>query len=77
MTEKELLELKTQVDKAKTVVSELTGQRNALMKQFKDDWSCDTIEEADKKLKEIEYSVSNFDSKIASGIKELEEKLQK
>ena len=74
-TEKELLELKSQIDSAKIKVSELTGQQNALMALLKE-WDCKTIEEAEAKLKEMEAEVNSFESKIALGVKELEEKYQ-
>lgn len=74
-TEKELLDLKNQIDSAKIKVSELTGQQNALMEQLKE-WGCKTIEEAESKLKEMETSISDFDVKIAKGIEDLEKKYQ-
>ena len=74
-TEQQLLDLKNQIDKAKIVVSELTGQSNALLKQL-EEWGCKTIQDAEKKLKEMEVEVSNFESKIALGVKELEEKYE-
>ena len=73
MTEQQLLDLKEQVDEAKTKVSELTGQQTALMKQLKDDWDCKTIKEAEEKLQAMEKSISVLDKKIEKGIKELEE----
>ena len=74
-TEKELLELKSQIDSAKIKVNELTGQQNALMAQLKE-WDCKTIEEAEAKLKEMEAEVNSFESKIAEGVRLLEEKYQ-
>ena len=74
-SEKELLDLKATIDKAKVTVSELTGQRNALMSQLQE-WDCKTVEEAEAKLKEMEQSISSFDIKIASGVQELEKKYQ-
>ena len=74
-TESELLKIKADIDSARIKVSELTGQQNALMAQLKE-WDCKTIEEAEKKLKEMETEVSNFESKIAEGVKNLEEKYQ-
>lgn len=74
-TEAELLKLKADIDSARIKVSELTGQQNALMGQLKE-WGCKTIEEAESKLKEMETSISDFDVKIAKGIKDLEEKYQ-
>ena len=75
MNENDLLKLKSDIDKAKVAVSELTGQRNALMKQL-EEFGCKTIEQADSKLKEIESEVSVFNNKITQGVKELEEKYQ-
>ena len=74
-TEQELLKIKADIDSAKTKVSELTGQQNALMAQLKE-WDCKTIEEAEAKLKEMEAEVSSFESKIATGVLELESKYQ-
>ena len=74
MNEKELLELKDKVDEAKQVVSELTGQRNALLKQLKDDWGCKTIEEAETKLAKMDKDIDVLEKKIEKGISELEEK---
>lgn len=74
MKEKELLELKEKVDDAKSTVSELTGQKNALMKQLKEDWDCKSLEAAEDKLKEMERNISILEKKIEKATKELEEK---
>jgi predicted nuclease with TOPRIM domain len=74
MTEKELLDLKEKVDEAKQTVSELTGQKNALLNQLKDDWGCKTLKEAKEKLEEMESQVTILEKKIERGVKELEEK---
>ena len=74
MNEVELLKLKSDIDKAKTAVSELTGQKNALMRQL-EEWDCKTIEQAEKKLKEMQSEISVIDKKIEEGVKALEAKL--
>jgi septal ring factor EnvC (AmiA/AmiB activator) len=73
MDEKQLLELKSTIEKAKTAVAELNGQKTSLMSQLKE-WDCKTIEEAESKLAEMENEISIFNNKIALGTKELEEK---
>jgi predicted nuclease with TOPRIM domain len=75
MTEEQLLKLKSDIDKAKVTVSELNGQKTALMSQLKE-WDCKTIEEAESKLKTMEEEISNFNNKIAIGAGELEKKYQ-
>lgn len=72
-TEKELLEIKSQIDKSRIAVSELTGQKNAILRQF-EEWGCKTIEQVEKKLKDMESDISSFDNEIALGIEELEKK---
>ena len=74
LNEEQLLDLKADVDEAKTKVSELTGQQTIQMKQLKEDWGCKTIEEAEEKLEEMEDSISKLEKKIEKGVKELEEK---
>ena len=74
LSEKELLELKDKVDEAKQVVSELTGQRNALLKQLKDDWGCKTIEEAETKLAKMDKDIDALEKKIEKGVTELNDK---
>ena len=74
MDEQRLLELKQEIDEAKTKVSELTGQKNALMKQLKEDYGCKTIQDADNKVNDLEKQIDKIKKQIDSGIAELEEK---
>jgi len=74
MTEKELLNLKEDVSEAKVKVSELTGQQKVLTDQLKTDWSCKTVAEAEKKLKEMDNQIVLIDEKIEKGVAELEDK---
>jgi predicted nuclease with TOPRIM domain len=76
MNENQLLQLKKDVEAAKQTVSELTGQKTALINQLKTDWKCNSVEEAEDKLKEMETEISFIDKKIEKGVKELEEKYQ-
>lgn len=73
-TQDELFELKEKVDAAKTEVSELEGQKKALMKQLKDDYGFATVEAAEKKLASMRKEVETLDEQIETGIEELEEK---
>jgi hypothetical protein len=73
MTETELLALKSTIEKAKVQVSELNGQRTALLSQLKE-WDCKTIEEAESKLKSMEDEISIFNNKITLGTEELQKK---
>jgi methyl-accepting chemotaxis protein len=70
----ELLELKEKIEEAQTKVTELNGHHSALMKQLSDDWDCSTVEEAEKKLKQIKKQIEKLDESIEEGTKEIEEK---
>jgi len=72
--EKELLELKEQVDEAKTKTSELKGQKTAILTQLKNDFNCKNIKEAEAKLEQMETSIANIEKKIEKGVQELEKK---
>ena len=74
MTETELLKLKKKVEDAKTSASELTGQKTILNKQLKENWKCNSIEEAEKKLSSKSKEIDDIDEKIEAGITELTEK---
>lgn len=76
ITKKNLLQLKQNVEEAKTRVSELNGQKTALMKQLKDTWDCKTVDEANEKLLELRANKDKIAKKIQQGIDELEEKLK-
>ncbi len=76
MKESELLRLKQQIDDAKSQTAELKGHQSALMKQLKDDWKCNSVEEAEKLVKKMDREISDLNAKIEEGTKELEEKYQ-
>jgi predicted nucleic acid-binding Zn-ribbon protein len=74
MTEQELLKLKNEIDDAKSSVSELKGQMTVLMKQLKDEYKCNSIEDAEVLLTKWEKEVTKIQQQIDKGIEELEEK---
>jgi septal ring factor EnvC (AmiA/AmiB activator) len=76
MDEKRLLALKKEVDDAKSTVSEYKGHQTALMKQLKDDWQCDTIEQAEKKLATMKKDLELLTKDIEEGEKKLNEMIK-
>jgi septal ring factor EnvC (AmiA/AmiB activator) len=75
MTEKDLLELKEEIEEAKQKVSELKGEKQALLKQLKENWKCSSIEDAEKKLVKLGEQEEQLSNQIETGIEELEEML--
>lgn len=76
MNEQQLLDLKHQIDEAKTNATELTGQQKSLMDRLKKDWNCTTVEQAEKQIKQIETEITQLNTKIDKGMEELEEKYE-
>jgi len=74
MTESQLLDLKAQIEEAKSSVSELKGQQNALLKQLKDTYKCNSIEEADKKVGVMQKDIATLQKQIDEHTVELEKK---
>jgi len=74
LNEQDLLDLKKDIDEAKTKKSELMGQKNALMSQLKNDWECKTVEDAQKKLKIMGEEIEDIEDKIEKGVTDLQEK---
>jgi len=76
MNEKELLELKKEIDEAKTEISELKGTRKQLMKDLKENWDCTTLEQAEKKHEKLGEEITELSNKIEKGVEELNEKYE-
>ena len=74
LDEQDLLDLKKDIDDAKTKKSELIGQKNALMNQLKTDWDCKTVEEAQVKLKTMGEEIEGIEDSIEKGVADLQEK---
>ena len=74
LDEQQLLALKKKIDSAKSEVSELKGQLKTLMEQLKNDYSCNTIEQAEKKIKTINIDIDNLTTKIEEALEEINKK---
>ena len=73
VSERDLLNMKEEIEQAKVKVNQLEGHKSALMKQLLDEWKCKTVKEAEKKLEELKTQLSSISSEIAEGIKKLQE----
>jgi hypothetical protein len=77
MTEKELIELKKKIEKSKELVLKLTGERDALLKQLKKDWNCNSVAEAKQLLKKMEKDADKKETSIEKEKENLEKELEK
>ena len=74
MNEQDLLDLKQQIEDAKTSVSELKGQQTALLKQLKDTYKCNSVEDAERMVAKLKTDANKLQKQIDEATKELEEK---
>ena len=75
-TTEKLLDLKQDIDNAKTEIAKLEGKKEAVMKELKDQWKCTTIKQAEKKLQGFEKEAGELGEQIEKGVTELEEKYE-
>lgn len=74
ITERQLLKIKEDIEQAKEAVSGIKGQMTAVLKQLKEEWDCNSLEEAKEKKNDLEVELNDIDKKINSLTKELQEK---
>lgn len=72
MNTKDLLNLKKEIEDAKTELSSLKGQHKTLLSQLKEDWDCKTLEEAKKKAKTMQEEIESLNESIEKDMKILE-----
>ena len=72
-TTEALLALQSEIQKATSNAAELGGQLKAVKKQMKEDWGCNTLEEAEEKLEEIYTNISTISKKIQKGLDKLQD----
>lgn len=76
MNEKQLLDLKKQIETAKTRTAEFQGQREYLLKELKRQYDCSTIAEAKDKIKEYQKSIDGLNKLINEGMADLEKQIK-
>ena len=73
MTTEQLLKLKEKIEKGKTCLAELTGQKQQLMKSLATDYKCKTLEEATELVKEQDKKIRKMEERIEEETQTLKE----
>ncbi len=73
MNEKQLLELKEEIETAKSKIFESKGIQKQLMKDLKQQWDRSSLEEAKKAYTKFRDEITKLDKRIDKGVKELNE----
>lgn len=76
MNEQQLLQLKHQIEDAKSETAELKGREKQLMEQLEKEWDCTTVKQAEQKIEKLQSEIDQLDIKINEGLKELEQKYE-
>jgi len=72
MSTERLLEIKNQIDEAKSKQSEITGQIKSIKEQMKQKFKISDLNEAEKLLEEIGKELDEQETKFEEGMKDLE-----
>ena len=71
---KKLMKMKDFVAQATRELDQVTGSLNTFMEQLEKNHACKTIEEAVKKLNDLNSRISKKEEALVSGVQNLEEK---
>jgi len=74
MNHQELLEIKENIEKSKTEVTSLEGQKINQMKTLKSEHGCNSIQAAEKKIKTWKTEIEEIDTLIETKNDELQSK---
>jgi predicted nucleic acid-binding Zn-ribbon protein len=73
ITTDELLRLKEKIQKGKTRLAELQGQKQQLMKTLDTSYGCKTVEAAEKKVEDQQKKITHLEQQIVTDVEALEE----
>lgn len=74
MDANKLLELKNQIDNAKSEVQQLEGRKKYLFQELEENYGCKTIDQAKKKLQKLKKEIQTKQEKIDQQTAELKNK---
>jgi len=74
MKTEELLELQKKIESSKNRANQLQGRQSQLLKQLQTEFNCNSVEDGEKLLEEMQKEITTLGRQIDTGIKELKEK---
>ena len=72
----DLMTIKRKVDEAKEELAERRGKERTLLEQLKERWDCNSVSEAEKKLKSMNSELIKMEKDLDADTKKLNEKLR-
>lgn len=64
LTEKQLFNLKDQIEQANNALNQLTGKKQILLKTLKTDFKCNSLEDAKEKLSDYDGQIKEITKEI-------------
>jgi len=75
MNERQLIELKEQINEAKAKVEQLNGRKTYLMEKLEKDYKCKSVQQATRQLEELRSKATKLDQQIQKSMAEIEKEL--
>ena len=73
LSKDDLLNIKKDIEETKDIIKDKQASLKFLKQQLKNDWDCNSVNEAKKILKNIETEITDFEETIATKIQEISE----
>jgi len=75
-TAEELLQMKSQMDRADKQKSELQGQIKEILSRLKKEFNCSSLQQGDDKLEKMKATLDRKQKRLDKGVAELKEKME-
>ena len=72
--ERKLSRFREDVGNARAQLNKLEGEKSSIMRRLKDEYGLDTKEKVEKRLKELEKTIADLESRLKTTVAEIEEK---
>lgn len=74
MDKKKILEIQGKIETAKSNISKLKGKQELYSKQLKDQFSCDSLPEAENYLKKLVSKIDRLEQSLEKALEDLQKK---
>lgn len=71
-----IMKLKSKINEAELIEAQYKGQLSSTMKILKEEFDCDTLEEAEKKLSVLEDDYNNLEKDLQSLLENIESNIK-
>lgn len=73
LKEQDLIRITKKIESVKSEISELRGQKKALLNELKEKFDCDSVSDAEKLAQQLEAKSKKLENSIKKDLKKIEE----